>query len=102
MTTDQLISTVLIVVLAAAGIALLALMERTHRRARHLGRPWSGDDDPRDADGRRLAEDLRTLAGSDGQPPRMPHPVRNTTPAGVTSLSRHIRPTEPQHCSDVA
>ncbi len=100
MTTDQLISTIAIVLTAAAGIALLVQMERTHRRSqdRNPGRSAAraGERLDGDADHRRLVEDLRVRAAQDPTAPAttadaadLPARARRAPhPAGVTSLSR--------------
>ena len=78
MTTDQILSTAVLVVLALAGVGLIALLERTHRRT-STPRPRPGERLSDDADRRRLVDELRTRSGSD------PRPVPR--PAGVTSLA---------------
>lgn len=103
MTTDQLISAIAIVLTAAAGIALLVQMERTHRHSRGLDPRRSGaragEHLDGDADHRRLAEDLRARAGQDPAATRTDatddrsRTRRAPRPAGVTSLSRPAAPT---------
>ncbi len=96
MTTD----TILTVLLAAAITApLIALMERSHRRARDTVDAFGpGGRRGTAADRRRILDDLRVLAGSDPAGPLQgsePAPRPGTRPAGVTSLSR----VRPQPCA---
>ncbi len=110
MTSDQLISTIAIVLTAAAGIALLVQMERTHRRSADLDPRRSGARAGErlhdDADHRRLARERRSAAtgrqtvgtgstgtsGTTGEIGDRAAADTRPRPAGVTSLSRPTAP----------
>ena len=94
MTTDTLITVVLLLALFGP---IIALLERSHRRARGRLDAFSpATRSPRDADLRRTVADLRCLPT--GAPSTTGTPTRPFTPAAVTSLSRRIPASGPQAC----